>query len=74
MCKLMLEKKMKGTMDKRLEQDPDRVNWFTWVKRSDRQFSAISDPKTRAIRQKPDNDGARLLAALFFQSKPDVIP
>ena len=73
MCKLMLEKKMKRTMDQRVEQDPDRVNWFTWVKRSDRQFSAISDPTTRAILQKPDNDGARLLADLFFQSKPDVI-
>ena len=74
MCQLMLANKMRRTMEKRLEQDPDRVNWFTWVKRSDRQFSAISDPKTRAILQKPDNDGARLLADLFFQSKPDVIP
>ena len=60
-------------MEKRLEQDPERVNWFTWVKRSDTQVSAISDPKTRAILQKPDNKGARLLADLFFQSKPDVI-
>jgi hypothetical protein len=69
----MLEKKLKRTMEKRLEQDTDRVDWFMWVKRSDTQFLAISDPTTRAILQKPDNKGARFLADLFFQSKSDVI-